>query len=124
MFSLKNKTAILLGGAGVLGADMAKGLAAAGANIAVADFAEAKAKALAAEIAENKLYLVGGILRRSRGAALMDSRQIAQFAGFFEDHFARGRLDDCIFAECAADGHQTDITSPGDLFESDLPFGF
>ncbi|MBO5037270.1 MAG: SDR family oxidoreductase [Clostridia bacterium] len=52
MFSLKNKTAILLGGAGVLGADMAKGLAAAGANIAVADFAEAKAKALAAEIAE------------------------------------------------------------------------
>jgi len=52
MFDIKGKNAVILGGAGVLGTEMAKGLASAGANVAIADYAEDKAVALAEEIAK------------------------------------------------------------------------
>ncbi|MGE5550509.1 MAG: SDR family oxidoreductase [Bacteroidota bacterium] len=53
MFSLSGKTAVVTGGGGVLGAAMAKGLAAAGAKVAVADLDEGAAVRVAAEIAQN-----------------------------------------------------------------------
>lgn len=50
MFSLAGKNAVVLGGAGVLGAAMSRGLAENGANVAVADLFEDQAIALAAEL--------------------------------------------------------------------------
>ena len=47
LFNLKGKTAVILGG-GVLGADMARGLAEAGANIAVCDIRKEAADKIAA----------------------------------------------------------------------------
>ncbi len=49
-FSLKGKRIAITGGAGVLGASLAKGFAEAGATIAVLDLAEEKAKSLATEL--------------------------------------------------------------------------
>ncbi|MDF2685577.1 MAG: D-mannonate oxidoreductase [Clostridia bacterium] len=53
MFSLKDKNAVVLGGAGVLGDTMCKGLAKAGANLAIADLNQEKAEALAVEISKD-----------------------------------------------------------------------
>jgi len=50
MFSLKGKNAVILGGAGILGTTMSKGLAKAGANVAVCDLSEERAKSLSSEI--------------------------------------------------------------------------
>jgi len=50
LFSLKGKNAVILGGGGVLGGAMAKGLAAAGANIAVCDLKEENALNVAKEV--------------------------------------------------------------------------
>jgi NAD(P)-dependent dehydrogenase (short-subunit alcohol dehydrogenase family) len=47
MFSLKGKNAVLLGGGGILGTTMAKGLAKAGANVAICDLREESAQAVA-----------------------------------------------------------------------------
>lgn len=47
MFSLKGKNAVILGGAGILGASMAEGLADAGANIAIGDINKNNAARLA-----------------------------------------------------------------------------
>jgi NAD(P)-dependent dehydrogenase (short-subunit alcohol dehydrogenase family) len=49
LFDLNGKNAALLGGGGVLGGAMARGLAAAGANVAVCDLREDLAKAAAEE---------------------------------------------------------------------------
>ena len=50
MFDLKGKNAVVLGGGGVLGADMSNGLAAAGANVAICDLKEELAVKLAQEM--------------------------------------------------------------------------
>lgn len=50
LFSLEGKNAVILGGAGVLGTTMAKGIAAAGADIAICDLSEEKAVVLASEV--------------------------------------------------------------------------
>ncbi|NJD03273.1 MAG: SDR family NAD(P)-dependent oxidoreductase, partial [Ruminiclostridium sp.] len=50
LFDLKGKNAVILGGGGILGADMAKGLASAGANIAICDLREENAIQLAKEL--------------------------------------------------------------------------
>lgn len=47
MFSLAGKTAVVLGGAGVLGSEMCRALASAGANVAIAGRTGAKCTALA-----------------------------------------------------------------------------
>jgi len=51
LFSLKGKNAVILGGAGVLGGALSEGLAAAGANVLIADMAEEMAAKLAAKVA-------------------------------------------------------------------------
>lgn len=50
MFDLRGKTAVVTGGAGIIGAPVCHGLAASGANVAVADINEQEAKKLAQEI--------------------------------------------------------------------------
>src|SRR5689334_19656804 len=52
LFCLKGKNAVILGGGGVLGSAMAKGLAAAGANVVICDLKEENAVRLAGEIEE------------------------------------------------------------------------
>lgn len=47
LFDLRGKTAVILGGGGILGTDMALGLAAAGADIAVCDLREEMARKVA-----------------------------------------------------------------------------
>lgn len=47
MFNLKGKNVVILGGGGILGTSMAKGLAAAGANIAIGDLRKQNAEAIA-----------------------------------------------------------------------------
>jgi NAD(P)-dependent dehydrogenase (short-subunit alcohol dehydrogenase family) len=59
LFSLKGKNAVLLGGGGVLGTTMAKGLALAGANIAVCDLREENATAVVNEVASIGTFAKG-----------------------------------------------------------------
>jgi NAD(P)-dependent dehydrogenase (short-subunit alcohol dehydrogenase family) len=47
LFNLKGKNAVILGGGGILGTHMAKGLAAAGANVVICDLREEMAKSVA-----------------------------------------------------------------------------
>jgi NAD(P)-dependent dehydrogenase (short-subunit alcohol dehydrogenase family) len=53
LFDLKEKNAVILGGGGILGNSMAKGLASAGANIAICDLKVDIARDLAKEIESN-----------------------------------------------------------------------
>jgi len=59
VFSLHGKTAVVLGGAGVLGASISKGLAGAGAKTAVVDISKDKAENLAAKIQETNIKAKG-----------------------------------------------------------------
>jgi NAD(P)-dependent dehydrogenase (short-subunit alcohol dehydrogenase family) len=52
LFSLEGKTAVVIGGGGVLAGEMAFGLAGAGANVAIADLNEANAQAKAKVITD------------------------------------------------------------------------
>jgi len=59
LFSIEGKTAVVLGGAGVLGTSISEGLAAAGAAVAVCDLSDERAKALAEKLgAKSKGYRV------------------------------------------------------------------
>ncbi len=49
-FGLKGRTAVVIGGGGVLGSTMAEGLAGAGADVAIVDLDKAKAEAAAARV--------------------------------------------------------------------------
>ncbi|HUT25760.1 MAG TPA: SDR family oxidoreductase [Sumerlaeia bacterium] len=60
-FSLEGKTAFVAGGSGVLGSAIARGLAAAGAKVAIAGITEGKAKRVAAEMAQNEGLKVMGV---------------------------------------------------------------
>ncbi|NLG83669.1 MAG: SDR family oxidoreductase [Firmicutes bacterium] len=72
LFSLQGKLAVVTGGGGILGAAMAKGLATAGAKVAVADLDETAAKRTAATIAEE-----GGTARGSRADAMKPEELVA-----------------------------------------------
>ncbi|MCE5198694.1 MAG: SDR family oxidoreductase [Armatimonadota bacterium] len=50
LFSLEGKNAVVLGGAGILGTSITKGIAAAGASVAVADISEERSVRLASEL--------------------------------------------------------------------------
>lgn len=61
LFSLKGKSAIVTGGAGILGRRFCDGLARHGANVAVVDLDAKAAKKLAAEIAKEHRVKVAGL---------------------------------------------------------------
>ncbi len=50
MFDVSGKNAVILGGGGILGSEMARGLAEAGVNLAIADLSGERAEAVAAEL--------------------------------------------------------------------------
>jgi NAD(P)-dependent dehydrogenase (short-subunit alcohol dehydrogenase family) len=59
LFDVKGKNAVVLGGGGILGNAMVRGLAAAGANVAVCGRTESKAKALAEELTKEGATVKG-----------------------------------------------------------------
>lgn len=59
LFDLKGKNAIILGGGGILGASMAKGLVEAGANVAIGDLRRETAEALAHSVAASGIRTKG-----------------------------------------------------------------
>lgn len=79
LFSLKGKTAVVTGGGGVLGGEIASGLAGAGAKVAIADLLE--------DMAAEKAKLV----RDAGGEA----------RGYRMDVFDRASIDACRQAVCA-----------------------
>lgn len=87
MFSLKDKNAVILGGAGVLGITMCKGLAQSGANVAIADLNQEKAEELASEIAKTF-----GVKAKGYKVNAMDKKDIER-----------------VFNEIKADYNRTDI---------------
>ncbi|MCP4641924.1 MAG: SDR family oxidoreductase [bacterium] len=86
MFKLDGKTVVVTGGGGVLGGDLAKGFAAAGAKVAIADLLVDNAEAKAKEIAED-----GGIAK-----------------AYKMDVFDRDSITACCDAVCAEFG-QIDV---------------
>lgn len=66
LFSLSEKNTVVLGGAGVLGASLCRGLAACGANVAVADVSEERARKTALSLpGKAKGYCVDAMCRES-----------------------------------------------------------
>jgi NAD(P)-dependent dehydrogenase (short-subunit alcohol dehydrogenase family) len=59
LFELKGKNAVILGGGGILGASMVKGLVGAGANVAVCDLRRESAEALAQSVAASGVRTKG-----------------------------------------------------------------
>lgn len=59
LFDLKGKNAVVLGGGGILGTAMAKGLASAGANVAICDLREEVAKKAAQSLEQNGIKSLG-----------------------------------------------------------------
>jgi NAD(P)-dependent dehydrogenase (short-subunit alcohol dehydrogenase family) len=62
LFSLKDKVAVVVGGGGVLGGEMAMGLAAAGADVSILDFN--------ADLAEKRAGEIRGLGRRAKAIQL------------------------------------------------------
>ena len=85
LFSLAGKKAVLLGGGGVLGAAMAKGLADAGADVAVCDLDQEKAKDAADKIKRD------GIMVKAYKVDAMDPESIKSTAAAIFGDF--GRVD-------------------------------
>src|SRR5690242_15859857 len=100
LFSLKGKNAVLLGGGGVLGTTMAKGLVAAGANIAICDLREENAQAVANDIAKE------GILAKGYKLNAMEKEDINKVCELITGDF--GRVDILVNA---VGGNMKDATT-------------
>jgi len=107
LFSLREKNAVVLGGAGVLGAAICEGLAAYGAGVAVADLFEEQAVALAEKL--------GGDCRAYKADA-MDEASLRETCGRIQRDF--GRVDVLVNA---VGGNRKDATVPegGSFFDVD-----
>jgi len=80
LFSLKNKTAIVTGALGLLGKKHCEALAAAGANVVVADLDEQGAKTFANSLGENHIGLKVDVTSNDSLAAARD-RILERFGG-------------------------------------------
>jgi len=110
MFSLKGKNAVILGGAGILGTTMSKGLAKAGANVAVCDLSEERAKSLSSEIN------VHGVLSKGYRLNAMDKDNLKSVHDEIMRDF--GRVDILINA---VGGNMKEATTSDNLSFFDLP---
>lgn len=110
MFSLKGKTAVLLGGGGVLGTTMAVGLARAGADVAVCDLREPAAAAAAAEA--GKL----GVKTKGYACNAMSLDELKALQAQIKEDF--GRVDILINA---VGGNMKDATTNDTTSFFDLP---
>jgi len=102
-FDLSGKTIAITGGAGVLGAALAKGYAEAGARVAILDLAEDKAGEVAAEL---------GREHRGIGINVLEKDSIENACAFCTDEF--GQVD--ILVNGAGGNHPKATTNP------DMPF--
>jgi len=107
---LNGKAAVVTGGAGVLGSAIAKGLAQAGANVAVLGHSKTKAQAVAEAIVE-----VGGDAL-GVGVDVLDKGTLSAARDLVLERF--GRVD--ILVNCAG-GNQPEATTGPDLTFFDLP---
>ncbi len=110
LFTLNGKNAVLLGGGGVLGATMAEGLAAAGANLAVCDLSEERAVAAAAAIKQE------GIKTKGYQLDAMDIESIKKTVDVILKDF--GRIDILINA---VGGNMKAATTSDEVSFFDLP---
>ena len=110
LFSLQGKLALVTGGGGVLGAAMAKGLAAAGARVAIADLDEAAAKRTAAAIAQN-----GGTAKGYRADAMKPEELVLLDEAIRSDF----GVPDVLVS--AVGGNVKDATTSENLSFFDLP---
>jgi NAD(P)-dependent dehydrogenase (short-subunit alcohol dehydrogenase family) len=108
LFDLKGKTAIVTGGAGVLGSALVKMLAANRAHVAILDLTESKALALADEIGSE--YVIG------IGANVLDRASIEAAAARILERF--GPADILING---AGGNKAEATTGNELSFFDLP---
>lgn len=83
LFSLPGKTAVVIGGGGVLAGEMASGLAGAGARVAVADLSLANAQARAEAIRAAGGEALAVVCDATQKSALREAREaaIAAFGG-------------------------------------------
>lgn len=110
MFSLQGKTALITGGSGVLGAGMSKGLAAAGAQVAVLGRTLAKAEAVVAEIRAQ------GGTAIAIAADVLNQAQVHEAADQVIDRF--GKIDILVNA---AGGNAPQATTSPERHFFDLP---
>jgi len=110
LFSLKGKNAALLGGGGVLGEAMAKGLAEAGANIAICDLVEEKAQAAASKISKE------GVKTKGYKLDAMDKEDLIRVAGEIYEDF--GKVDILVNA---VGGNMKAATTSDEVSFFDLP---
>lgn len=106
-FDIKNKVAVVTGGAGVLCAAMCRELANAEAKVAVLDLREESAEALAREIGRGAIGI---------GCNVLEKSSIEKAAGFVMDHF--GKVD--ILINGAGGNKPQATTSPTQTF-FDIP---
>lgn len=85
-FNLKGKTAIVTGGAGILGSHFCKGLADAGANVAIVDINIHEAHYLAEEITENY-----GVTAKAFYSNLISEKSVIEMVRAVVDEF--GQID-------------------------------
>lgn len=110
MFHLRGKTAVLLGGGGVLGAAMAKGLAQAGANVAVCDLSAESARKVAEAIAEE------GVKTAFYGVNTLDKAAMQAACDEITAEF--GGIDILV---SAVGGNRKDATTSDEVSFFDLP---
>ena len=75
MFKLTGKNALVTGATGGIGSEIAKSLAAQGANVILSSTREEKLKALAAEIGENVKYVPCNLSEKTEVDALFDKAE-------------------------------------------------
>jgi len=108
MFSLKGRTAVVTGGAGVLGLDMARGLGRAGAKVVICDLKNAEEAA--AKLAEEGLEARGYFIN------VLDQEEIKKCHRKVMADF--GKTDILVNA---AGGNMKEATTSKDLSFFDLP---
>ncbi len=108
LFSLKGKTAVITGGAGILGAEIARGLGYAGAKIVICDLKNAEEAA--AELAKEKIEADGFFIDVLKKDAIEKTA-----AGIIEKHKSVDILVN------AAGGNLKEATTSADLSFFDLP---
>ncbi len=108
MFSLEGKTAVITGGAGVLGSEIAIGLGKAGAELAIADLASTD------KIIERARH--EGIKAKGYFIDVMDLKKIEECAQEIVKDY--GKVD--ILVNCAG-GNMKDATTSKELSFFDLP---
>jgi len=109
-FDIKDKVAVITGGAGILCAEMAKGLAAHGARIALLDLMEDKAR----EVAEDIKHSGGNAI--ALGCDVLNKESIQSAAQAVLDQY--GTVDILING---AGGNKADATTGGDKAFFDVP---